>query len=113
MIPGTADYADHYQNNTIGVRTITLYTDYDEQAETGTPIDLTGATITMNLVNGKDRIVKTIGDGLTVSDASGGQMQVDPFKLDKPGFWDFDIYIEFASADKTYIKGKIKIDPEV
>ena len=112
MIAATANYKSANTGDSLPNReiTITQTTDVGEETEQTLPVDLTGSTITVTFVKGSTSIIKTVGDGLTLTDAVNGVFTIDTFKLNEPGRWRYDAEIEFAGdIDKTYIKGSILI----
>lgn len=100
------DFPEHRRGDTfVGIR-FTLEVN-------GAPLDLTGATITMDLrKQGKTvrslRIStkESIG-GITIITPEEGIFEIDPQIIDVPaGVYDYDIEFELANEDvKTYIYG--------
>ena len=111
MIPKIVNYKTHVRGSTIKARTITL-----NQTVGGvtSPMDLTGAIVKMDLINGSNIVNKTIGSGITIADPQSGVIVIDKFRLEHPGQWDYDIDIEFPDdVGETWIMGVVPIKDDI
>lgn len=112
MLPGTYDLSDHYAGDTFLGLSLTLTT---TENDVTSPIDLTGAAIVLNLnyraKTGQEVLNLSVGNGITVTDASAGQFKIDPFQVpDSAGVYYYAITVTFAdSTVKTYIEGTMKV----
>ena len=107
MTPQIVDYKNYVRGDTINARLFTL-----SQTAGGvtSPIDLTGASIRATFVCPQTCVKKTVGEGISIVDATNGQFQINTFSLPIEGKWCYDIEIEFPDGTvKTWIKGTIKI----
>ena len=83
----------------------------------GTPIDLTGYTIRMQVR--LNRAATPILDvsttsGITVTNAAGGEFHVDPVLINQPGGrYIYDIQFTSGSVVKTHIAGAFTIMDDV
>lgn len=81
----------------------------------GTAVDFTDATIdlwwTYSNNNGEVIRKSEIGDGITVTDAVNGTIQIDPFEFESgEGKYNYEMKITLSSGYiKKYLKGNIVI----
>lgn len=75
-------------------------------------VDLTGATITATFkLNSSTSVVKTIGNGITLDDATSGRFFLDAFSLSQVGTWYYDLQIVLAdSTVMTAFHGTLYIE---
>ena len=110
MIAKRYDFTPHNAGDTFEGITITLS---QTVSAVTTPIDLTGATIKI-VFKKQDQttVISTlaIGSGITVDDAAGGVISIDPFTVfATPYTYEYDMEITFNSGTvKTYMKGFFK-----
>jgi len=75
--------------------------------ESGSPVDLTGATIIAGWkrrgLNGTIELSKSLGDGIEITDAANGEYTVGDFDMDvaEGGTFDFEIEIELADGERN------------
>jgi hypothetical protein len=69
--------------------------------------------ITVTFVLHGETVIKTDGDGVTITDAEDGQCEIDMFKLHTVGRWCYHAKLDRPAPDgtQTYIKGLINITP--
>lgn len=85
----------------------------------GVAIDLTGATIKMDIrkdsKTGTSIDSRVTSDGITILDAVNGVLQIDAFKVLYPvGKYYYDLQITFAAGNvKTYIEGTFTVTQDV
>jgi len=107
MIPSRANYKDHTRGDTIGKRSFTITRTVDNVTSA---LDLVGAEIRADFVLPGYKVSKSIGNGITLNNASNGQFEIDSFTLDHVGIWEYDIQIKFSDETvNTLVKGSIKI----
>lgn len=76
----------------------------------GTPIDLTGATISLCIEkNGNTLYEKSNSGGIDIINFTAGQFRIEPFALDHAGLLNYWITIEKNNIKKTYIEGLILV----
>lgn len=103
MEPAVLDYKPYVQGNEIPRRTFTV-------SIGASPVSLAGAAIVVTFTNNRNTETKTIGNGVTVTNAAGGVFDLDAFTLELPGVWSYDITITFSSGSAyTYVIGTLKI----
>jgi hypothetical protein len=78
------------------------------------PLNLTGVDIEMHICIEKTKTIinkKTLGKGLTITDASNGKYEIDEQIYDfKEGLYDFDfLFIYPDGKRKNYLKSTLKI----
>ena len=111
MTPATANYKNHVRQDTIGERIFTISKTIDEVLY---PVDLTGAAIKCDFKLMKDRVSKSLGDGIVMVNASQGKFKIESFSLQSKGTWNYDVQITFPNGDvKTWVKGNIVITDDV
>lgn len=99
------------RGDTITAKRFTISTG---ESPTLTPMDLTGAAIAITFESLQQKVLKTIGSGITVINAVGGVFELDAFILTKSGNYTFDVQITFPDGSvKTYIQGSIQITNDV
>jgi hypothetical protein len=111
MIPATSNYNDAVRGDTVNTRRFTVTETVNDIT---TPLDLTGVVVKVKFSTQAANLVKTIGDGVTIVDASGGIFDIDEMTFTVLGTYKYDIQFTFASGDvKTYVKGVIKIVEDI
>ena len=106
---GVYDYWDYIKGSSTESIIFTL-TDQNDN-----PINLTdiNAFVQFRKSNETGALVKdfSVGNGITLVDASNGVIQIDSFIIDfEVGIYFYDLKIEFNSNKiKTYIKGSLKV----
>ena len=109
MTPDTYNFPDHYEGDNWGPWTITITDD-----DTETPIDITGAVITMTLrrIGSTGAVIdtKTVANGLTLTDAANGEFEIDEYVVDYDhGWYKYDITVSISGKPVTYLAGTWKI----
>jgi hypothetical protein len=108
MLPKKVDYKSYVRGDTINARQFTLSQTINSVT---TPIDLTNALIDVTFASSQSKHLKSIGNGITITDASNGVFQIDAFVLNYPGVYQYDVNIVFPNGVvRTYINGSIKIE---
>jgi hypothetical protein len=111
MQPGKADLGTWARGDTIRAKRHRMT---QTVAETTTPIDLSGVSITMTFMLKKETVVKSIGNGITMIDAEDGVYQIDKFSLELWGVWNYDLQFVFPNGDvRTLIVGSITIIKDI
>jgi hypothetical protein len=111
MIPGVANLGTWVRGDTIRAKRLTITQTLDSVT---TPVDFTGVGITLTLQNHNNKVQKTIGAGVTLTDAVNGIFHIDKFALEKKGEWVYDLQIVFPNGDvKTYLVGAVTIVNDV
>jgi hypothetical protein len=104
--PATYNFGKHVAGDTVKKKTITV----TEGTGSPTPVDLTGSAIAMKLVLKKNSVSKAISTGITLSDPTNGEFEIDAFSLTVAGIWSYDIQITLADTTvNTWISGTIEI----
>jgi hypothetical protein len=107
MEPAVVNYPKYTRGDTVKAKRFTLAT---VEANVSTPIDLTGALISVTFDDNIVKIKKTIGNGITVIDAINGVFEIDSMVFQNASTYKYDINIKFSdNSVKTYIKGSITI----
>lgn len=106
------NFKEHYRGDTFNARLLTFR---DSQSN---PINLTGLNIKMQFrKNTKTgRLVKelSIGSGITITNAAGGEIQTDSFQLDwEVGTYYYDIQQDNDGNIKTLFEGTLPIIQDV
>jgi hypothetical protein len=76
------------------------------------PMNLTGASIRLSFRSKTGVIAKalSVGSGITITNAPGGQWKIDQFDIDlAPGLYAYDVQFEADTIKTTYLQGRIKI----
>ncbi len=105
----TYNFTDHITGDTFDGVTFAINVN-------GSPLDLTGATITASFRrNFYDTKTLTSPTNISITDPDGGEFVIDPLIIDwEPGTYSYDIQINLLSgAVKTYIKGTWNILEDV
>ena len=111
MTPAIVDFGSCVRGDTIDAKQFSLTRTVDGSTSI---ISLVGAEITVTFYNNRQRITKTIDNGITVTDAATGVFVLDKFSLEVAGNWSYDIQLIFANGDvKTYIVGSINIKNDI
>ena len=109
MKAGIYNFDNLHRGDSLAATTFTMKTSADSL-----PIDLTGASIKVAFRYEDTLIEKTIGGGVTVSDASTGIFILDSFEFLDIGRYKYDIEITFSDGTiTTFVKGFIKIIKDV
>ena len=107
MIPGVANLGTWVRGDTISQKQVTLTQTVDSVT---TPVDLTGVGIALTFQNHNDKVQKSIGAGVTLTDAVNGVFRIDKFALEEKGEWHYDLQFIFPNGDvKTYLAGTVTI----
>lgn len=114
MIPKEHNFKTQYAGDTFkGLR----FTCSRLSNEVETPIDLSDVAINMQIrsING-GAIVKdfSIGNGITLIDATSGIFRLEAFKNPREGNYVYDIQFTYNNGVvQTYVKGKINVVNDV
>lgn len=114
MTPGLYNIADQLKGDTFRGVEFTLI-DYD----TSVAIDLTGATIKCQFryksKRGALQADLSVGSGLTVTDATGGVVEINSISpIDWAiGIYYYDLEVTSGGEVKTYVGGTMKIIQDV
>ena len=109
MKAGIYNFDNLHRGDSLAATTFTMKTSADSLH-----IDLTGASIKVAFRYEDTLIEKTIGSGVTVSDASTGVFVLDSFQFSDIGRYKYDIEITFSDGTiTTFVKGFIKIIKDV
>lgn len=113
MIPGCYDWAPQYAGDTA------LFLEF-KLTEDGSPMDLTGAEINMQVRNTQSNAVvldltSQSSAGIEITDATGGAFRVGGYATpDQPGLHAYDIEVTFSGGEvRTFIKGFYPIHNQV
>lgn len=103
MTPGVADYKTFLRGDTVNARRFTVTRD-------AAPYSLVGVDIRATFRMGG----QAVEAGITVVDAAGGIFQIDPFQMQVPGLWKYDVQFTNAAGEvRTYVKGALQIVEDV
>ena len=109
MKAGIYNFDNLHRGDSLAATTFSMKTSADSL-----PIDLTGADIKVAFKYDEILIEKTIGDGVTVEDASTGIFILDSFEFANVGKYKYDIDITFSDGSiVTFVKGYIKIIKDI
>lgn len=110
----TYNFPSQYRGDTFQGMTFTI-------TEADVPVNLTGASIAIQwrLRSATGTLAKevTIGDGITLDNAAGGQFSIDPFDIDDvnwvAGTYLYDVQVTLGSVTRTYFGGNFIILEDV
>jgi hypothetical protein len=109
--PGTYNFPAVVRGDTIPAKVFTL-----TNTTTSTPIDLTGATvsITFKTSDAVTTVTKDTASGMTLTDASNGVVTLDAFIMTVAGEYDYDMQVtDSSSVITTYLKGKLSVAQDI
>ncbi|WP_431137473.1 hypothetical protein [Psychroserpens mesophilus] len=115
MTPNTYNFKPQTKGDTFSGIQFTFNTSTNDVE---TPIDLSGATIIMDIKKTYDSpVVKRLEStsGITITDAENGVVNINSFLVDLPAFkYVYDVEIVFPDTTvKTYIKGTFEVVGDV
>lgn len=106
---------DHIRGDTFNGRLFTIINSTDPDALV--PIDLTGATIRMQLRRSPTSNVVfqiQVGAGITITNAMAGQFKINEQIIDiEPGDYFYDIEFTIDNVVKTWVRGTWKIIADI
>jgi leucyl aminopeptidase (aminopeptidase T) len=112
MTPATYNMPNHYKGDTFEAITFTI-------KENGVVVDLTGTTIRIDFkkdaINSHEKTSKTLGNGITLTDAVNGAVSIDSFVNNwDVGKYIYDAEITFPDGTiNTYFKGTLTVIQDV
>ena len=88
----------------------------EEEDSESLPLDLTGASVTMNIstpddTRGKSIKISTFNGGITITDAINGSLKLNEQKIKLPsGIYEHSLMVRFPDGKtRTYFKGEVTI----